>query len=142
LPLEQWPLLPQIPILFGSAPANQITKEAAIQEMVFTSNIIIHPHDPNVVYVAAAGHLYSNNPERGLYKTTDGGKTWQLILQKEVDGRYIGVIDVVMDLTNPDILFAATYDKVRKPYTFNLGGPGSRIYKTTDGRKECSAESA
>lgn len=121
--------------VYKSTDGGKTWQHMGLEATHHIGNIIIHPHDPNVVYVAAAGHLYSNNPERGLYKTTDGGKTWQLILQKEVDGRYIGVIDVVMDPTNPDILFAATYDKVRKPYTFNLGGPGSRIYKTTDGGK-------
>lgn len=95
--------------------------------------IEIHPENPDVLYVAALGHLYSENPERGLYKTTDGGKTWNKILDVVVKGKHIGVVDCVMNPKNPDVLYAATYDKERKPYTFNLGGPGSRIYKTTDG---------
>jgi len=98
--------------------------------------IIIHPENPDIVYVAALGHLYSENPERGAFtKTTDGGQTWDKVLEVIVNGKHIGVVDCVMDPTNPDILYAATYDKIRKPYTFNLGGPGSRIYKTTDAGK-------
>jgi photosystem II stability/assembly factor-like uncharacterized protein len=93
---------------------------------------VIDPDDPNIVYVAALGHLYSENKERGLYKTVDGGETWQKSLDVVVKGKQIGVVDVVMDPANSQVLYAATYDKVRKPYTFNLGGPGSRIYKTTD----------
>jgi photosystem II stability/assembly factor-like uncharacterized protein len=70
-----------------------------------------------------------------LYKTTDGGKTWAKVLDIVVHGRNIGVVDAVIDPKNPEILYAATYDKARKPYTFNLGGPGSGIHKTTDGGK-------
>ncbi len=95
--------------------------------------IVIDPKDPNVVYVAALGKLYSHNPERGLYKTTDGGKTWVKSLDYRVDGREIGVVDVVMDPRAPQVLYAATYDKVRKPWTFAEGGLGSAIHKTTDG---------
>jgi len=95
--------------------------------------VVIDPKDPNVVYVAALGKLYSHNPERGLYKTTDGGKTWVKSLDYRVDGREIGVVDIVMDPRNPQVLYAATYDKVRTPWTFAEGGMGSAIHKTTDG---------
>jgi photosystem II stability/assembly factor-like uncharacterized protein len=94
---------------------------------------VIHPTDPDIVYVAALGHLYSENDERGLYKTTNGGRNWSRVLGPQVEGRRIGVVDAVMDPTDPNTLYAATYDKVRLPYTFDLGGPGSRLYKTTDG---------
>jgi photosystem II stability/assembly factor-like uncharacterized protein len=97
--------------------------------------VVIDPKDPNTVYVAALGKLYSHNPERGLYKTTDGGKTWVKSLDWKVDGREIGVVDVVMDPRNPMVLYAATYDKVRKPWTFGEGGLGSGVHKTTDGGK-------
>jgi photosystem II stability/assembly factor-like uncharacterized protein len=97
--------------------------------------IVIDPKDPNIVYVAALGKLYSHNPERGLYKTTDGGKTWVKSLDWKVDGREIGVVDIAMDPRNPLVLYAATYDKVRKPWTFGEGGLGSGVHKTTDGGK-------
>jgi photosystem II stability/assembly factor-like uncharacterized protein len=94
--------------------------------------VVVHPEDADVVYVAALGHLYSENEERGLYKTTDGGATWEKVLEPMSEGRHIGVVDVVMSPEDPDVLYAASYDKVRLPFTFDLGGPGSRVYKSTD----------
>ena len=95
--------------------------------------IVVHPTNPNIAFVAALGHLYSQNPDRGLYRTTDGGTTWTKVLDHKVDGREIGVVDVAMDPSNPQILYAATYDKVRHPWTFGEGGPGSRVFKSTNG---------
>ena len=92
--------------------------------------IVIHPTDPDIVYVAAMGHLYSENEERGVFKTTDGGESWGKVLYID-EG--IGVIDLVLNPQNPDILYAATYDKVRLPWQYVNGGPGSGIYKTSDG---------
>ena len=103
--------------------------------------IVVHPSNPDIVYVAVLGHLYSDNPERGLYKTTNGGQSWDLILTGVIEAtgrfenettRHLGVVEVVMHPGDPDTLYAATYDKVRRPWTFNPGGPGSRIYKSTD----------
>jgi photosystem II stability/assembly factor-like uncharacterized protein len=95
--------------------------------------IVVHPKNPDVVHVAASGRLYSENPDRGVYRSTDGGKTWAKTLDHKVDGREIGAIDLVMDPSNPQVLYAATYDKVRRPWTFGEGGPGSAIFKSTDG---------
>ena len=86
-----------------------------------------------MVYVASLGPLYSAGGERGLYKSTDGGQTWERSLNHRSEGQDVGVVDVVMDPTDPNTLYAATYDKVRLPWTFDLGGPGSRLFKTTDG---------
>ncbi|HUM79986.1 MAG TPA: hypothetical protein PK962_08420, partial [Candidatus Saccharicenans sp.] len=121
--------------VYKSTDAGKTWTHMGLDESHHIGAIIIHPENPDIVYVAALGHLYSENPERGLYKTTDGGQTWDKVLEVIVNGKHIGVVDCVMDPTNPDILYAATYDKIRKPYTFNLGGPGSRIYKTTDAGK-------
>jgi photosystem II stability/assembly factor-like uncharacterized protein len=93
------------------------------------ARIAIHPMTPDVVYVAAMGHLYSDNAERGVFKTTDGGRTWRKVLY--VNER-VGVIDLVMDPRHPATLYAATYDKQRLPWQIVNGGPGSGIYKTTD----------
>jgi photosystem II stability/assembly factor-like uncharacterized protein len=83
--------------------------------------------------VAAQGHLYSENSERGVYKTTDGGKTWVKSLEIVEDSRHIGATDLVMDPSNPDILYASSYDRRRWAWSFRTAGPGSGIYKTTDG---------
>lgn len=95
--------------------------------------IVVHPTNPDVVYVASLGPLYSEGGERGLYKTTNGGRSWERVLNHRSEGRDIGVVDVVMDPTDPNTLYAATYDKVRLPFTFDLAGPGSRLFKTTNG---------
>lgn len=91
--------------------------------------IVIDPRDANVVYVAAAGDLFKADPERGLYKTTDGGKTWTK--SKFVDDD-TGFIDVAMDPSNSHLLIAASYQRRRTPWGFNGGGPGSALWKTTD----------
>jgi photosystem II stability/assembly factor-like uncharacterized protein len=95
--------------------------------------IIVHPRSPDQALVAVSGNLYSENPDRGIYRTTDGGKTWTKTLAHTVDGRAIGAIDIVADPSNPNVIYGATYDKVRKPWTFGEGGPGSAIFKSTDG---------
>jgi len=121
--------------MYKSTDAGKTWKHMGLKESHHIGAIEIHPENPDILYVAALGHLYSDNPERGLYKTTDGGKTWNKVLDVVVKGKNIGVVDCVMHPENPDILYAATFDKVRKPHTYNLGGPGSRIYKSTDGGK-------
>lgn len=92
--------------------------------------IVIHPHDPKTVWVAAMGSAYGPNPERGVYKTTDGGKTWNRVL-------YIndltGCADLVLDPTNPNKLVAAMWTYRRWPWTFNSGGPESGLYISHDG---------
>lgn len=119
--------------VYKSTDAGKTWKNMDLKESHHIGRIVIHPQNPDIVYVAALGHLYSENPERGLYKTTDGGKTWKKVLDVVVRGKNIGVVDVAMDPRKADTLYAAAYDKVRKPWTFNLGGPGSGLYKTTDG---------
>ncbi len=92
--------------------------------------IVVHPTNPNVVYVAALGATWKSNPERGLYKTSDGGNTWQLV--KFVSDK-AGFIDVAINPKNPDILFAASWERYRTPYSLKSGGPGSALWKSTDG---------
>ena len=121
--------------VYKSVDGGKTWMNMGLKETQHIGRILIHPRDAYVVYVAALGHLYSENEERGLYKTIDGGKSWEKILSIVDHGKHIGVVDLVMDPINPDILYAAAYDKVRRPWTFNLGGPGSGIYKTTDAGK-------
>lgn len=92
--------------------------------------IVIHPRNPDVVYVAAMGALFSRNEERGLFKTIDGGRQWRKILYA---GDRTGAIDLVMDPRDPETLYAAMYEKERRPWQFDPGGPASGIHKTTDG---------
>jgi photosystem II stability/assembly factor-like uncharacterized protein len=94
--------------------------------------IIVHPTDSDIVYVAALGHLWDANEERGLYKTRDGGTTWEKILYVDEN---TGCSDVVIDPQEPDILYAAMWEFRRRPDFFNSGGPGSGLYKSTDGGK-------
>ena len=121
--------------MYVSTNAGQSFSPAGLPESHHIGRIVVHPTDPNTAYVAALGKLYSENEERGLYKTTDGGKTWTKSLAVKVEGKDIGAVDVAMDPKNPLVLYAATYDKVRRPWTFGEGGPGSGIHKTTDGGK-------
>ncbi|HSQ18853.1 MAG TPA: hypothetical protein VLR92_00630, partial [Blastocatellia bacterium] len=93
------------------------------------ARIVIHPTNPDVVYVAAMGHLFSTNGERGVFKTTNGGATWNRVLY--LNDR-TGVIDLVIDRTKPHTLYAATYECIRRPWRLEDGGPASAIYKTTD----------
>jgi photosystem II stability/assembly factor-like uncharacterized protein len=92
--------------------------------------IVLHPTDPNVAYVAALGTTWGENPERGVFKTVDGGKNWKRILF--VDER-TGCADLVMDPVNPNKLFAAMWEHRRWPWFFKSGGPGSGLYFTYDG---------
>jgi len=92
--------------------------------------ILIDPKNPEVVYAAALGHLFGPNPDRGVFKTTDGGQTWKKVLFVNDD---TGTITMAMDPTNPDTVYAAMWQISRQHWGFDSGGPGSGIYKTTDG---------
>ena len=92
--------------------------------------VVVHPTSPDVVYVAALGHLWGPSKERGLFRTTDGGKTW--VNTKFVD-EDTGFVDVAMDPESPQTLYAASYQRRRTPFGYNGGGPGSALWKTTNG---------
>ena len=94
------------------------------------SEIIIHPEDSNTLWVAAQGPLWSKGGERGLYKTTDGGKNWEQVLSVD---EWTGVTDLVIDPRNPDVLYAATWQRHRTVAAYYGGGPGSGLHKSTDG---------
>jgi photosystem II stability/assembly factor-like uncharacterized protein len=118
--------------VYKSTDAGETWTNVGLPESHHIGRVVVHPFDPDIVYVAALGHLYSDNEERGLYKTTDGGGSWRKVLGPVVRDKHIGVVDVVMDPANPDVLYAATFDKVRVPFSYDLGGPGSRVYRSTD----------
>ena len=101
-----------------------------LEDTEHIGRIVVHPQDPDVVWVAALGALWSTNPERGLYKTTDGGDTWELV---NFVSERAGFVDVAVHPENPDILFASSWERIRGPYFFHSGGPGSALWKSTDG---------
>jgi photosystem II stability/assembly factor-like uncharacterized protein len=92
--------------------------------------IVINPRNPDIVWVAAVGDLWGPNPERGVYKTTDGGESWERVLFIDDD---TGAIDLAIDPADPNTLFAAMYQRRRTGWGFNGGGPGSGLYRTMDG---------
>src|SRR5262245_3728294 len=118
--------------VYKSIDGGKSFQEAGLKETQSIGRIVVHPKDPNIAYVAAVGHLFGPNAERGLYKTTDGGKTWTNT--KFIDND-TGFTDVVMDPANPNILIAASYQRRRAPWGFNGGGAGSGIWKTVDAGK-------
>jgi photosystem II stability/assembly factor-like uncharacterized protein len=118
--------------VWKSTDAGKTWTNMGLRDSHHIARIIIHPTNPDIVYVAAMGHLFSTNAERGVFKTTDGGKNWQKVLYVN---EKIGAVDLVLVLSSPETLYAAMYDKVRLPWHYELGGPESAIYKTTDGGK-------
>jgi photosystem II stability/assembly factor-like uncharacterized protein len=115
--------------VFKSTDAGATWQHMGLADTLHIARIVIDPRNPDVVYVAAVGHLWGANEERGLNKTTDGGKTWKAILQVNAD---TGCTDVVINRANPDMLWAAMYQRRRAAWGFIGGGPGSGIYRTTD----------
>ncbi len=115
--------------VYKSTDAGKTWKNTGLRSSQHISRIIIHPKNPDIVYVAAQGALYSSSKQRGLYKTTDGGKTWKNILY--VDEK-TGASELSMDATNPRILYAAMWEHGRRPWKVISGGPGSGLYKSTD----------
>jgi photosystem II stability/assembly factor-like uncharacterized protein len=116
--------------VYRSLDAGRTWRHMGLDDTHHIARIQIHPLDPNVVYVAAVGHLWGPNEERGVFKTTDGGQTWDKVLYVDV---HTGAIDLVMDYQDPNTLFAAMYQRQRTGWGFNGGGPGSGIYRTNDG---------
>ena len=116
--------------IFKSVDGGKTWKYAGLRATRTTSAIVIDPHDPNVVYAASMGHVFVADPDRGVFKSTDGGKTWHKILF--VDDK-TGAIGLVMDPGNPEVLYAAMWQAQRTPWSLVDGGPGSGLYKSTDG---------
>ncbi len=116
--------------VYKSTDAGATWQHMGLQSTQHISRVLIHPANPNIVYVASMGPLHTASPDRGVYRTRDGGATWEKVLFVNNE---VGVIEMVMDPSNPDILYAATYDKERLAWKLRQGGPGSGIYKTTNG---------
>jgi len=108
---------------------------SALEDTEQIGQIRVDPRDPNLVYVAALGHMAGPNTERGVFRSKDGGKTWQKVLFKSDKA---GAIDLAMDATNPRVLYAAFWQVVRKPWTLRAAAPtaesGNRPMAATHGR--------
>lgn len=118
--------------LYKTMDGGRTFKCMGLKETRNIHRIIIDPNNPNTVYVGAIGNPYAQYKEKGLFKTTDGGETWQQILKTNDTS---GVCDMIMDATNPNKLFVAMWQHYRTPYSFMSGGSGSGFYMTVDGGK-------
>ncbi len=116
--------------VYKSVDGGKTWKNVGLKETQHIGAIRIHPKNPDVVYVAALGHQFGANPERGVYRSTDGGKTWKQILTR---GPKAGAVDLSMDATNANVIYAALWEVYRTAYSLESGGPGSGIWKSTDG---------
>ena len=116
--------------IYKSTDGGKSWKNMGLKTSEHIGKIIVHPENSDVIFVAAQGPLWSAGGERGLYKSTDGGKTWEISLETS---EHTGVSDIVMDPRDPDVLYAATWQRRRHVHTWISGGPESAVYKSTDG---------
>jgi photosystem II stability/assembly factor-like uncharacterized protein len=116
--------------VYKSIDGGKNWKNVGLKDSRHIGALIVHPTNPDIVFVAALGHAFGPNNERGIFKTTDGGRTWRNVLSKDQD---TGGIDVVFDPHNPNIIFAALWQARRGPWYFSSGGPGSGLYRSIDG---------
>ena len=116
--------------IYRSTDAGKTWKPIGLAETSQISRVRIHPRNPDLAYVAALGHVYGPNEDRGVFRTSDGGKTWERILFRNTK---TGAIDLGLDSSNPRIIYAALWEAGRTPYSLSSGGPGSGLFKSTDG---------
>jgi len=116
--------------VWKSTDAGKTWKYMGLRDTRQIEKVIVDPTNPDIVYVGAFGHFFAPNPERGVFKSTDGGATWKKILFRNDS---TGVADLVMDPKDPNTLYASFWQAYRLPWTFSSGGDGSTLYKTTDG---------
>jgi photosystem II stability/assembly factor-like uncharacterized protein len=116
--------------VYKSMDAGKTWKRVGLEDTRQIGRVRVHPRNPDVVYVAALGHLFGPNEQRGVFRSKDGGKTWEKILYR---GDKAGAIDLILDPSNPNIIYAGFWEVYRKPWTLESGGPGGGIFKSTDG---------
>ena len=105
-------------------------KQIGLKDSRHITRIVIHPKNPDIVWVSVIGHLFGPSNERGVYKTLDGGKTWRKVLFSDSQS---GAVDLVMEPGNPQTLYASTWTVIRRPYSMESGGAGSALWKSIDG---------
>ena len=118
--------------IYKTTDGGRTFQNVGLRETQTIARIVIDPRNPETVYVAVPGHLFGPNKERGVYKTTDGGRSWTNVKFIDED---TGFTDIAIDPSNSSILYAASYQRRRMGCCFNGGGPGSALWKTTDGGK-------
>ena len=118
--------------VYKSTDGGKSWRNVGLESTQTISKIVIDPRNPEIVYVAALGHVYGPNPERGVFKSTDGGRTWDKVLFKSDKA---GAVDLCLDPNNSEVLYAALWEAWRTPYALNSGGPGSGLYKSVDAGK-------
>ncbi len=116
--------------VYKSTDAGKTWKHMGLADTQAISRIRVHPTNPDIVYVSALGHPYGKNAERGVFRSKDGGMTWEKVLYRD---DHSGAVDLTMDPHNPQVLFAAIWDANRTPWGLTSGGPSSGLFKTTDG---------
>lgn len=116
--------------VYKSTDAGKTWKHIGLGDTEQISRVRVHPTDPNIVYVAALGHLWGNNEQRGIFRSKDGGKTWTKILYRNAE---TGASDLVIDPSNPSTLYAGFWQISRKPWRMDSGGDGSGLFKSIDG---------
>ena len=116
--------------MYKSTDGGKTWQNIGLQDTLHIAKVVVDPKDENKVFVAAMGHAYGPNPERGVFRSLDGGKTWTKVLYKDEN---TGAVDISMDPNNSSILFAALYEAKRLPWDSISGGPGSGLYRSADG---------
>ncbi|HJS99722.1 MAG TPA: hypothetical protein VJ756_11570 [Terriglobales bacterium] len=116
--------------VYKSIDAGKTWKSVGLSDTHAIGRIIVDPKNPNRVFVAALGHPFADNEERGIFRSLDGGKTWQKVLYKDAKS---GGIDITFAPSNPNLLFAALWETQRTPWNLDSGGPGSGLYRSSDG---------
>lgn len=116
--------------VYKSTDSGKTWTHIGLEDTSQISRIRIHPRNPDLVYVAALGHVYGPNEQRGVFRSQDGGKTWEKVLYRDDKS---GAVDMILDPNNPRIIYAALWEFYRTPYSLSSGGPGSGLFKSTDG---------
>ena len=116
--------------VYRSRDGGNTWKNMGLKESQHISKILIHPDNSGIIWVAAQGPLWNKGGERGLYKSTDGGNNWIKVLG---DDEWVGVTDIILDPRDPDWMYAATWQRHRNVAAYMGGGPGTAIYRSTDG---------
>jgi len=116
--------------IYKSTDAGKTWANIGLKKSMNISRVRVHPTNPDLVYVSVIGNAFGPSEDRGIYRTKDGGKTWKQVFFKHEQA---GVIDLVMDESNPDILYASTFEILRRTWLLDAGGPNSGIFKSTDG---------